>query len=214
MNADATAPDPGAVASVVTAHHAMMTFSGYVQPESERVDDDGFLRSWQSALLADHESTYAARCPTSVPAAFVLQYSLQVIAHPVVYAALLGPWVIEPDPAALTVTLAPWLAPQGVSIPAVAATTAAREERVRAAHAAYERVATRLALAYPSLARLGRHQRLAMVRDVWALAERDARRAVGERPEPVERDACCFIYVLPGCRECEECPRLRRSRSS
>ena len=48
-----------------------------------------------------------------------------------------------------------------------------------------------------------------MVEDLWEMALREARVALGHgMGAAVERRSCCFIYALPGCHECAGCPRL------
>jgi hypothetical protein len=86
-----------------------------------------------------------------------------------------------------------------------AATAAALDDRLEAAHAAYRADAVELALGYHSPVRFGERTRRAMVDDVWAMT---LARASGQRPP--ERDSCCFIYVLPGVHECSGCPRSAR----
>ncbi len=77
--------------------------------------------------------------------------------------------------------------------------------RLEMAQRAYLDAGRRLADAYRPGVHLGRHQRLAMVDDVWAMAVARLR----NRP-PVERASCCYLYAVPGTHECAGCPRLRR----
>jgi ferric iron reductase protein FhuF len=55
---------------------------------------------------------------------------------------------------------------------------------------------------------MGSRQRWGVVDDMWVAALRLARGAAGESvgPQPT-RVSCCFIYALPGMRECAACPR-------
>jgi ferric iron reductase protein FhuF len=59
-----------------------------------------------------------------------------------------------------------------------------------------------VAAAYPAIAKLGSATRAGLVTDMW-------RQAVA-RGRAVERESCCFLYVMPGCHECAGCPRLKR----
>jgi hypothetical protein len=139
-----------------------------------------------------------------MPAAFVLQWTLEVAAEVGLYAASRHAWIVEPLHSRLSFALHPTQHyPVAAQFRDVTVSPALLEDRVAAAHAAYRTAATELALGYRSGANLGRHQRVAMVGDVWAMV---AARARGQRPP--RRASCCFIYVLPGVHECSVCPRL------
>ncbi|GAB3438450.1 hypothetical protein GCM10027517_10790 [Phycicoccus ginsengisoli] len=145
-----------------------------------------------------------------MPAAFVLQWLLEVAAVPAAFAAVHTGHVVDPLGAGLSFALEPHqLYPVAVQLRAATATAAPLERRVEAAHTAYLGPATELALTYRPGVHLGPHQRLEMVRDVWSIALSRARGL----PAP-ERGSCCYLYVLPGTHECTGCPRLRRRTPS
>ena len=77
--------------------------------------------------------------------------------------------------------------------------------RLAAARDAYLDAGRELAAGYHPGVKIGRHQRLAMVDDLWAMA---LARLRGRGP--VERASCCYLYAVPGTHECAGCPRLRR----
>jgi hypothetical protein len=127
-----------------------------------------------------------------MPAAFVLQWLLEVTAVPAAFAARHTAYVVRPLEAGLTFGLDPrFHHPVVVSLRHATVTPALLDDRVE------------LALGYHSTVKLGDHTRRAMVDDVWAMT---LARARGQRPP--ERGSCCFIYVLPGVHECSGCPRL------
>ncbi|MFC8501510.1 hypothetical protein ACFUC1_04070 [Pedococcus sp. NPDC057267] len=141
-----------------------------------------------------------------MPAAFVLQWLLEVAAVPAAYAAVHTAHLVDPLGAGLSFALEPrQLYPVVVQLREAQVTPVLLEERLGAAHAAYLSAATELALTYRPGVHLGTHQRLEMVRDVWAMA---LARACGQPPP--QRGSCCYLYVLPGTHECTGCPRLRR----
>lgn len=169
---------------------------------------------WREDLGASTAQQYAVPTPPAMPAAFVLQWVLEVPATVGAYAAVLGPWAADLTPASLSFELAPGQHyPCHVQFRDATRADADRDARLQAAHTAYRAIATPFATLYRPGVRLGPHQRHAMVADVWATAVHRATQSVLQPPAPPvpERDSCCFIYTLPGARECEGCPRLRRS---
>ena len=59
---------------------------------------------------------------------------------------------------------------------------------------------------------MGSRQRWGVVDDMWQTAVRLADGAAGVAVGPAPRRvSCCFIYVLPGMRECASCPRGGRN---
>jgi hypothetical protein len=166
---------------------------------------------WREALAASTARQYGRPAPAAVPAAFVLQWALEVPATVAAYAVVLGPWDPDLSPASLSFDLSPQLFPAHLQLRGARRATATGGARRTAARTAYEAAARPFAATYSPGVRLGPHQRQAMVDDVWAMALHRARQAVAERPAPPpERDSCCFIYALPGTHECAGCPRLRR----
>lgn len=163
------------------------------------------LRAWVEALAAGTARQYACEVPATMPAAFVLQWALQVAAESGVQLATRQGLVVEPDLDDLSFALDP-----DQHYPVMALLRAQQPgggppvtDPLAAAHAAYLRAGTELALTYPSDAAFGAHQRRAMVADQWAMS------LATERGEATpHRRSCCFIYVLPGVHECSVCPRL------
>lgn len=149
---------------------------------------------------------YGHAVPASMPAAFVLQWALEVAAEAGWWGARHHGGVVDPLRDGLSFALHPgWHHPVEVLVRDAGPAPALVEDPLAAARAAYLVAGARLAAGQEGV-RLGRHQRLAMVPDVWAMV--DARRRA--QPPPA-RDSCCFIYVLPGAHECAGCPRLRRA---
>jgi hypothetical protein len=139
-----------------------------------------------------------------MPAAFVLQWTLEVAATTGAYAAWHHAWVVAPTGSGLTFDVHPQqLYPVSAQVRQYTVTPALLDDRVAAAHAAYRTAARDFARSYDPGVNLGARTRLAMVDDVWAMA---VARVNGRRPP--RRASCCFIYVLPGVRECSGCPRL------
>jgi hypothetical protein len=166
---------------------------------------------WREALAASTAAQYGRPAPPAMPAAFVLQWALEVPATVAAYAVVLGPWDPDLSGASLSFDLSPQLFPAHLQIRAARPATGEGEARVGAARTAYEGLARPFAETYDPGVRLGPHQRQAMVDDVWAMALHRAHQAVADRPAPPpQRQSCCFIYALPGTHECAGCPRLSR----
>lgn len=146
-----------------------------------------------------------------MPAAFVLQWALEVPATVAACAVVLGPWDPDLSGGSLSFDLSPQLFPCHIQLRGARLAPAGGEARLSAARAAYEGLARPFAATYQPGVRLGPHQRRAMVDDVWAAALHRARQSVADRPAPPpQRASCCFIHTLPGAHECTGCPRLRR----
>ena len=167
--------------------------------------------AWQRALADLHRRWYGV-APAQVPAVFVLQWLLQVVAHTAAHAAASGPWRARITD--LTFSLGPALVPDAVRLTGLTGDDGDLATRMEGAEADYRVVAEPLAHGYPSPVRLGPHTRSALVDDMWRAAAREAETAVGlVRPGVPARDSCCLLYALPGCVECAGCPRLRRPRA-
>jgi hypothetical protein len=163
------------------------------------------MKPWREALAVATGRQYRSPVPPAMPAAFVLQWLLDVAATPAVYAAWHGSWLLDPLRHGLSFALDPaGHYPVVIQARDVTVMPALLDERVGAARAAYSRAAREVALSYHPGVNLGRHQRLAMVDDVWAMASARLR---GQGPP--QRSSCCFIVALPGTHECAGCPRLR-----
>lgn len=163
---------------------------------------------WRSLLGASTEAQYRRPAPAAMPAAFVLQWSLEAVAIPLAHAAALGPWLV--DPSGISFAVQPSMAyPVAVRLGRVEeneGTAAARRGAARDRYADYGRA---FASSYDPGVKMGSRQRLGMVDDCWELAWRAAHEQGLAPPHPprVERRSCCFIYALPGAHECAGCPR-------
>ncbi|GAA2503024.1 (2Fe-2S)-binding protein [Terrabacter carboxydivorans] len=169
------------------------------------------LEPWRSALRTQMGQRHESLVPAHVPAAFVLQWACEVAATPIAYAATLGPWLLVPSPAGLGLELAPGLNPFRIVVDPASTSLQVDEDparRLRRAHAAYLELVSEVVTAYAPDVRMGSRQRWGVVGDMWRTALRLASGAAGESvgPEPA-RESCCFIYALPGMRECAACPR-------
>jgi hypothetical protein len=173
------------------------------------------LEPWRSALRTQMGQRHDALVPRHVPAAFVLQWACEVAATPIAYAATLGPWLMVPSAgglgAGLGFELAPGLNPARIVIDPAATSLEVDEDpagRLGRGHAAYRALVSEVVTAYAPDVRMGSRQRWGVVDDMWGTALRLARGAAGESvgPQPT-RVSCCFIYALPGMRECAACPR-------
>jgi hypothetical protein len=161
---------------------------------------------WRAELAAATTRSSGVPVAPTLPAAFVLQWVLEVAAEVGVDVALHHGGVVDPRMGGLTFALHPTqLYPVAAQVRVVAASAEADGDRLDAARTAYRSAGTQVAESYAPGVNLGRHQRVAMVDDVWALTL--ARRR-GQGP-PVRR-SCCYLFVLPGTRECAGCPRLSR----
>ncbi|GGN08986.1 hypothetical protein GCM10009721_41080 [Terrabacter tumescens] len=169
------------------------------------------LEPWRSGLGGQMGRRHGVSVPTHVPAAFVLQWACEVAATPIAYAACLGPWLLVPSGAGLGFELAPGLNPARIVLEPESASLEVDEDpgrRLERGHAAYLDLVSEVVTAYAPDVRMGSRQRWGVVEDMWTTALRLARGAAGESvgPEPT-RVSCCFIYALPGMRECAACPR-------
>jgi hypothetical protein len=161
---------------------------------------------WRAAFAAATERYYRTEPPPAMPAAFVLQWCLEVPATVGAAAALLGPWALDPRTAGLSLAVEPTAAyPTDVRLRSAGELVEDAARRLEVAGAAYVDAGRELAERYHPGVNLGRHQRLSMVQDLWAMA---VARLRGQGP--VARGSCCYLYAVPGTHECAGCPRLRR----
>lgn len=170
---------------------------------------------WREGLSAAAARQYGASPPPAYAATFVLQWVLQVLAHPAAHVAELSPWALDSSAASVRFELDPlWWSPRVVIFePRALLREPDVSERWRRAEAAYTAVAVPFARGYPAGVKMSSRQRLGSVRDMWRIAAAQARgtslgavrsgESLGNR-----REACCFIFVLPGATECAACPRL------
>ena len=161
---------------------------------------------WRAAFTAATERYYRSPPPPAMPAAFVLQWCLELPATLGAAAALLGPWALDPRTIGLSFAVEPSAAyPTTLQVRSAGELVADPVQRLEAAKSAYLDAGRQLAEGYQPGVNLGRHQRLAMVDDLWEMAVAGLRRRA-----PVDRGSCCYLYAVPGTRECAGCPRLRR----
>lgn len=178
--------------------------------------------AWHELVQSAWTRTYAESQPPHVAAAFLLGWCLDALAYPLAYAAALGPWLLDVGPGVVhavpdarqgflrQVRVGPSTGHQVVASPDLRARRAEQRYRERA-----EQVARSLEV--PGV-RMSSRQRLGMVDDVWHMATLRAREidgpsgvtSTGDLPGDRVRLSCCFIYALPGARECAACPRLAR----
>jgi len=179
---------------------------------------------WRAALRDLTRAQYGESPPAAMPAAFVLQWYLQVVAYPAAFAATLTTGVLDVSPQRLTFDLAPGalypdrvaLAPGGDDLGDLAAPgadpddPAARADRQEIAHRRYTEHATRFVLSYQPGVKMGSRQRLGALHDMWDQALTAAHLTLRLSPAAgaPRRESCCFIYTLPGADECASCPRL------
>jgi hypothetical protein len=169
------------------------------------------LAPWRDALRAQLEQRHASAVAPHIPAAFVLQWWCEVVATPLAYAAELGPWLLASEPRGLGFELAAGLYPHRLVVDPERTTlvtdhdTARRRGRARAA---YGELVAEVVAAFAPEVKMSSRQRWGVVDDMWSTAARLARGAAGEAvgSEP-RRVSCCFIFALPGMRECAACPR-------
>ncbi|NUO33746.1 MAG: (2Fe-2S)-binding protein [Dermatophilaceae bacterium] len=175
------------------------------------------LRPWRDALGGQMSQRHGVPVRPHVPAAFVLQWWCEVAATPIAYAAALGPWVLAPSPAGLGFELAHGLNPHRVVVePGRVSLTAEPDpaRRLELGHTAYLGLVSEVVAAYAPEVKMSSRQRWGVVSDLWDTTVRLAHGAAGEDvgSEPT-RVSCCFIYALPGMRECAGCPRSGRGTS-
>lgn len=163
---------------------------------------------WRGLVATGVHTSSGVTVAPAMPAAFVLQWSLEVAAEAGLYAALRLRGIHDPTSSGLTFAVEPV---QGYPtrahfrevLPLVRADAGpGGADLLSANHSTYRRAAVAFAESYQPGVNLGRQQRLEMVRDIWAAAV--ARRE--GRPPPA-RGSCCYIYVLPGAHACAGCPR-------
>ncbi|MGW5242081.1 (2Fe-2S)-binding protein [Monashia sp. NPDC004114] len=169
------------------------------------------LAPWRVALRIQLEQRHAAPVAPHIPAAFVLQWWCEVVATPLAYAAELGPWLLAPAPGGLGFELAPGLYPHRIVVDpdrAAVVTDPETERRRERARTAYGDLVSPVVAAFAPEVKMSSRQRWGVVDDMWSAAARLARGAAGESvgSEP-RRVSCCFIFALPGMRECAACPR-------
>jgi hypothetical protein len=169
------------------------------------------LAPWRDALRGQLERRHATAVAAHIPAAFVLQWWCEIAATPLAYAAELGPWLLSPAPRGLGFELAPGLYPHRIVIDpdrTRLGTDHGTLRRRARARTAYDGLVSEVVAAFAPEVKMSSRQRWGVVDDMWSTAARLARGAAGEAvgTEP-RRVSCCFIFALPGMRECAACPR-------
>ena len=169
---------------------------------------------WREDVRRVNERRYRGAAPPQVPAAFVMQWYLQVVAVPAAFAAVLRDWIPDVSPEALRFDL------DDVERYPVAESLEGAEVRrvphpqmrLLEARKAYESHARRFAESYSPGVKMGSKQRYGLVRDTWASSLDSARTSVlGEPSRLGLRESCCFLFALPGAITCTRCPRNRRT---
>ncbi len=161
---------------------------------------------WRAAFSEATHRYYRTAAPPAMPAAFVLQWCLELPATLGATAALLGPWALDPRTIGLSFTVEPSAAyPTTLQLRSAGALVADPTRRLEQARQSYLEAGRELAENYRPGVNLGRHQRLSMVEDLWEMAVAKLRGL-----PPVQRGSCCYLYAVPGTQECAGCPRLRR----
>lgn len=185
---------------------------GELLARQERGEDP--TAPWREDFARATARQYGEVPPPHVGAAFVLLWYLDVLAYPLTYAAALGPWVLDVSPEAVRFDLHPQLYPCAVSLggddPVAVGDAGQRTLLARSRYLAH---AERFAASYRPGVKMSSRQRFGAVRDTWTIAMREAAVACSPapHPEPVWREACCFIVSLPGAKACLTCPRRRPS---
>lgn len=188
----------------MSARHGWMRFVATGQPLRSRLTDDP--RPWQEQVLAGHERWHGPDAPAQVSNAFVLQYTLQILAQTAAFAASVGMRIRHlPE---LTFERDETGVPRLVEIGDLERQDGGLDDRLGHAERDYRQAAEVLARAYRAARPMSSQQRLGMVDDMWAEAARAVRAGAGrfELTEP-RRASCCLIYALAGCVPCAGCPR-------
>ncbi|HEV7145458.1 MAG TPA: (2Fe-2S)-binding protein [Pedococcus sp.] len=167
---------------------------------------------WRALVVAGVRAGRGVDVSPAMPAAFVLQWSLEVAAEAGLYAAWQLRGIHDPVDSGLTFAVHPTQGyPTGARFralsPAPPPAAADGVDLVSANLDTYRRAAVELAASYHPGVNLGRQQRTEMVADVW-----DAAVARRQGQPPPARRSCCYIYVLPGAHECAGCPRRGAAR--
>ena len=163
---------------------------------------------WRAAVGAQMTRQHGVPAPARTPSAMVLQWCLEVPATLLTMVAVLGPWRVALEDVSFALDPV-GLFPATFGLSAVAPAPGDVPARLRAAEVEYLTAAHRLAATYDSGVKTSSRQRTGMVDDMWAMAQDRARRAVlpPPHPDPGPRVSCCFLFALPGMRECQACPR-------
>ncbi len=195
----------------MSRHHGYLSFVGGEHLSRTLTSAFAYSGTWQESLTLHNSLLYAVPSPPQVASAFVLQHLLSIPAQLSAFAALTGPWQVELgtlEEPTISCDLAPGLYPTRLGFLSASAATPEPQGRLEEARTAYRGLALALASAYEAPVRMSSQQRISMVDDLWEMAVREARTAMGRgTPPPVQRRSCCFIYALPGCHECAGCPR-------
>ena len=165
---------------------------------------------WQRDEHALHHRGPPSASSLALASATVMAQLLGVVAATSLLGATVAPVLIEVGVNDVAFEVGPHLLPVTIYVTGLRPHAGDREARIIAARAAFSEVANPLARDLPTLVRFGPHQRQAMVRDAWRLAVRDARQLLGG-PPTVHREACCYLYTVPGTALCVGCPRATRS---
>jgi FhuF 2Fe-2S C-terminal domain len=167
--------------------------------------------SWRGLLETEYARQYRIEPPRQVAAMFVLMWYVGVPARIAAGASALTGHAPDVSPGRITFRLHP-----RQHYPAEVALLPAPVLPASAAFAVADEHCRAFADSYPADVKLGSRQRYGAIADEYRAAIKtcadsshalEAARIFGVDPDG-PRDACCFIYALPGVTVCSNCPRL------
>ncbi len=164
---------------------------------------------WRAQISENQAEFYGGAQSPAIPAAFVQQWYLGVLANPLATIAALGAWVIDVAPEAVRFDVS-----DGDGFPVAMSTDLAgaahvvdNEKRIELARQRYLSHAVRFVKGYRPGVKMGSPQRAGMIEDVWEMAVSAA--FDDDSGMRDFRRSCCFIFALPGAVACARCPRRR-----
>lgn len=213
--------DPTFVDAVRSADRFIHSFTllaaeGARPPEGVRRWSQLDAGEWAGAIASSTERRNSGPAPRGMPAAFMLQYSVGILATTGVTLAVTGPFAPDLDGNSLFFSISSvghfpervWLSKGSAH---AHSSVDVRVDRTRAQFVA---TATDFVDRVDVGVKMSSRQRRGMVHDCWAMAVRDLESVLTGRPaRVVARRSCCFVYALPGCRECAGCPRSAAASS-
>ena len=174
---------------------------------AQRAGEDP-TRPWRTLLETEYARQYRIDPPKQVAAMFVLMWYVGVPARIAAAASALTGQAPDVSPERVTFRLHPdQHYPAEVSLLPGPALPIAQAFAVADAHC------RAFVDTYPAGVKLGSRQRYGAIADEY----RAAIKACGHAPEVARifgvdpdgpREACCFIYALPGTSVCSNCPRI------
>lgn len=165
---------------------------------------------WREVLETSYAAQYAIEPPRQVAAMFVLMWYVGVPARIAAASSAVAGVAPDVSPARIAFRLHP-----GQHYPVEAVVAPGPLLPAAEAHAVAEEHCRSFVDTYPSAVKLGTRQRYGAIADEFRAALRscadapylnDAAEAFGVDPAD-PREACCFLYALPGTSVCSNCPR-------